>query len=116
MAIDESIFSLLAPMEQQILDLNKYPNSPGWKKDGTSKDAARRIKKCSVTLREQVLEVLKHEELTSDEVATALGKSILSIRPRVTELFSRGLIEETGARRLNDSGAFAAVWRAKCAR
>jgi len=97
---------------QQTLNL-KYPSSPGWKKEGTSKDAARRMKGAANNLRSQVLEVLQREELAADEVAAALGKSILSIRPRLTELFKLGLIEETGARRLNDSGAFAAVWRAK---
>lgn len=97
---------------QQTLNL-KYPSSPGWKKEGTSKDAARRMKKISISLREQVLEVLQREEMTADEAAAAIGKSILSIRPRLAELFKLGLIEETGARRLNDSGAFATVWRGK---
>lgn len=100
-------------MQQQTLNFSGYPNSPGWKKRGTSSEAARAIKPHANTLRNQVLEVLQHEEMTADEAAAAIGKTPFSVRPRITELFRLGLIEETGVRRLNDSGSFAAVWRAK---
>lgn len=100
-------------MSQIEISFDKYPRSPGWKKDGTSKDAARRMKRTANTLRDQVLSALRYEPMTSDECAAAIGKSVLSVRPRITELFKLGLIEESGVRRLNESGAFAAVWRVK---
>jgi hypothetical protein len=49
---------------------------------------------------------------TADECAGYLGETILSIRPRFSELRAFGLIEDTGDRRLNDSGRRATVWRA----
>jgi len=52
--------------------------------------------------------------LTSDEAAEALGESILSVRPRVTELSKEKppRVVPTGARRRNESGMSAKVWRA----
>lgn len=100
-------------MNQLAMRFDKYPNTPGWKKSGTSSDAANKMKPHSSTLRNQVLEALRHEEMTADEAAAAIGKTPFSVRPRVTELAKLGLIEESGVRRLNDSGSFAVVWRVK---
>lgn len=97
---------------QQTLNF-KYPRSPGWKKDGTSKDAAMAVRTKANPIRNQVFEVLQSEALTADEVAEVLGLSILTVRPRCSELLRLGLIEETGTRRLNNSGKFADVLRAK---
>lgn len=51
--------------------------------------------------------------LTADEVAEKIGASILSIRPRVTELSKAGIIIPSCERRMNASGRRATVW---CAR
>lgn len=51
------------------------------------------------------------EPLTADEVADVLGQSVLSIRPRVTELANNDEIEDSGERRRNASGRNAIVWR-----
>jgi len=40
-----------------------------------------------------------------------MGKSNLSIRPRITELVLQGRIFDTGERRRNASGKSAIVWR-----
>jgi predicted ArsR family transcriptional regulator len=64
-------------------------------------------------LRQRALEVLKHEAFTADEVAHALGESILSIRPRIAELHEMGCIFDTGVRRDNGTGKTAIVWTAK---
>lgn len=50
--------------------------------------------------------------MTPDETARNLGLSILSIRPRMTELSKAGLIAKTGVRRANVSGCNANEWRA----
>lgn len=42
--------------------------------------------------------------LTADEMAERLGKSILSVRPRITELSHAGLIRDSGLRRMARGG------------
>lgn len=78
---------------------------------GPSNDAGRKLRPKSPTLRDGVLTVLKRGCFTADEIAERMGKSILAVRPRVTELASSGVIEDTGARRKNASGQNATVWR-----
>lgn len=64
------------------------------------------------TLRDRCVEVLADMgPMTADEVAAVLGKSVLSIRPRMTELANDNKIEPTGDRRENTSGREAVVWR-----
>jgi len=95
-----------------------YPNAPGFKERTTSRDAARAMTGRAANLRERVFEAIRAagaRGLTSDEAATALGVSILSVRPRVTEISMEvpiPRIRETGERRLNASGLKAKVWRA----
>lgn len=101
-------------MQQQTLDFNRYPDQPGYKKLGTSSRAAHAMRKRDKALRLQCLELLQqHGELTPDEAAEILGKTPFSIRPRFSQLAAKGLIERTGAERMNDSGGWADVWRAK---
>jgi predicted ArsR family transcriptional regulator len=85
-----------------------YPNDAGWKEETTSKAAAQEID--TETLRELVLDCLALTDLTADECAEMLHKSVLSIRPRFSELRAKGLIVPEGSRRLNKSGKKAIVW------
>jgi DNA-binding Lrp family transcriptional regulator len=48
---------------------------------------------------------------TADEIAKDLNLSVLSVRPRVSELKRLGKIKQTGARRKNESGMTATVWQ-----
>lgn len=89
-----------------------YPKSPGHKTGGTSKAAAEKIAPRAPTLRDALLGLLRGAALTTDEAAAKLGKSILSIRPRASELLAMGLIYDTGKTRRNESGVQATVWRA----
>lgn len=89
-----------------------YPESPGYKEGGTSREAAESMQEDAATLRGRALDLLKGEALTADEVAARLSRSILSIRPRISELRAKGLVKNTGQRRLNASGKQAAVWKA----
>lgn len=50
--------------------------------------------------------------MTADEVAELLGESVLSVRPRVSELKVQGKVEATTKRRCNVSHKTAVVWRA----
>ena len=51
------------------------------------------------------------EGATADEIAYVLKYSILTVRPRVSELNKMDLIVDSGLRRLNTSGRRAIVWR-----
>jgi predicted ArsR family transcriptional regulator len=88
-----------------------YPKAPGFKVHGASEVAA-----CAMADKAMQIPVLKELAnhsggATADEIAKALGLSILSIRPRVSQLRRLGKIEEIGARRKDESGMSATVWR-----
>lgn len=91
--------------------MSVYPYTPGWKRRDTAQQAAAAMEPKAKTLREKVLDVLRVHDCTADEVAENVGKSILSIRPRLSELVELGKIEDTGGRRKNESGHRAIVWR-----
>jgi hypothetical protein len=112
--------------------METYPNRAGFTDPTTSKDAADAVEGSgkAQTLRDEVMRVLRVNErtlrnqyftayslpnygLTADEIAAELGESPFSIRPRVTELAQRGLIERTGERRKSSNGRMSHVWRLK---
>lgn len=92
--------------------LDRYPSAPGHKVEGTSRSAAEAMKPRAPTLRDKVLELLKHDAMTADEAAAALGETVLSIRPRLSELVKLNQIYDTGLTSKNDSGHKATIWRA----
>lgn len=96
-----------------MADLFTYPHVPGAKARDTSFEAADQIAPRAPILRARCLEALEHSNgLTADEVAGRLGLSILSVRPRITELARDGKVRDSGARRNNASGKRAIVWMA----
>ncbi len=61
-------------------------------------------------IREQVFDCLWFSDgLTPDEVAARLGLSVLTVRPRCSELIRRGHVVDSGSRRVNASGRKAKV-------
>jgi hypothetical protein len=90
-----------------------YPNAPGFKVAGPSQEAAASVREDAELMRQKCLEILEREELTADEVADRLGKSVLSVRPRCSELKTKLQIRDTGKRRKNLSGKSATVWTAR---
>lgn len=98
--------------QHSLFDSERYPEAPGFKRAGTSEDAARAIAPRAKSLREQVLEEIRRCPATPDEVAKRLKVTVLATRPRVTELQNLGLVVDSGQRRRNDSGRTAIVWRA----
>jgi hypothetical protein len=95
-------------------DLFDYPLSPGHYGSDTSRAAAEHIASDAARLRTLVLGSLRHHgPATADEVAGRLALSILSVRPRCTELLKSGAIVDTGNRRPNSSGRNAKVWRVR---
>ena len=79
----------------------KYPMSPGYKEHSTSKEAATKVAARSRKLREK----------TPEEVSEILNESILSIRPRFTELKIMNFIYDSGLRRKNSFNSNTKVWR-----
>jgi hypothetical protein len=67
----------------------------------------------AVEIRGKVFQYLAEHSAgaTADEIAAALNYSILTIRPRVSELNKQGRIVDSGLRRPNASGRNAIVWR-----
>ncbi len=92
------------------LDLLTYPHVPGSKTGGTSQEAAEAMKPTAATLRAACLGQLRLSASTADQVAGALKESVLSIRPRISELKQLQLIRDSGVRRKNASGKSAVVW------
>lgn len=86
-----------------------YPLAAGFKRIGTSSDAARSID--AKTLRARVLTELGKAPGTADEIALRLRIDKLSIRPRCSELAALGKVEDSGVRRKNASGKYAVVWQ-----
>ncbi len=94
-----------------MTDLFRYPHQPGAQDRDTSQAAAEGAARTAPLLRQMALDVLERSNgLTADEVAGKLGISILSIRPRITELARLNKVRDGGARRRNASGKRAIVW------
>lgn len=79
----------------------RYPDVPGSRGLQTSRLAADGIAPKVDHLRAKAFAILKTEgPHTADEAAEKLEASILAIRPRFTELKAKGMIFDTGKRRL----------------
>jgi hypothetical protein len=88
----------------------KYPTTPGFKTDGTSKEAAEKIAGTSEAARGQILSLLwKSKAMSADEIGAHFGWTPLYVRPRVSELHKLGAIKKAGRRR-NASGLNAWTW------
>ena len=99
-------------LDQMDLFAPRYPRAPGARRAATSRAAADHMKPRAPSLRDLILLALsKTPDLTPDEAATLLGKSVLAIRPRFSEMVALGQIAATGERRANESGLNAQVYR-----
>jgi hypothetical protein len=83
-----------------LTDLLSYPYRAGAREETTSRAAAHKIERSgrAEALRQRVLFCLRRPA-TAKEVAALMGEDINSIRPRLTELKQRNLIEWTGVER-----------------
>jgi hypothetical protein len=95
-----------------MITRSDYPDAPGFKASGPSEQAAQAVAGMAKTLRDQVRNTIATapKGLTADEIAGKLNRSILSVRPRVSELHRQGEIRPSGARGKNESGMSASVW------
>lgn len=92
--------------------LGSYPNAPGWKGRGTSREAAEGIAPVAKTLRARVLEAVKAKPGTPEQIALRLNVPLMNVRPRLSELSNQGLVEDSGDRGTAMGGRRAIVWRA----
>ena len=93
------------------MNATTYPLAPGFKVLGTSAQAAAAVKEDVATLRERCYSMIElRGDMTSDECAARLNRSVLSVRPRFAELFAMQRIFKTGQRRQNTSGHSANVY------
>lgn len=90
----------------------RYPKQPGHRRTATSKAAAESVKERAPTVRDKILTLLRTTTLTPDEAAKILNVSILTARPRFSELYRLGKIFRVGITRANESGVQADVWEA----
>lgn len=87
---------------------------PARRGSDTSQAAARALRADIGRLRRRVADhyaAIWPAAHTPDEAAAALTLSILTVRPRTTELVKSGVLEDTGERRANRSGRQARVLR-----
>jgi hypothetical protein len=98
-------------LEAGVTEALSYPNRPGAQNRDTSQSAADALAPKVARLRDMTLAIFERAgSLTADQAAARMGLSILSIRPRVTELARLGRVKDTGERRPNASGRNAIVW------
>lgn len=95
------------------MSTTNYPAAPGFKeRSGTSEEAAKSMEQSAPLIKGKVLaSLLDVGPGTTDEVAERLGLSVLSVRPRFTELLRDNMVEKSSRKRRNVSGRMAAVWR-----
>ena len=93
-------------------DLFSYPPAgTAMGKTDTSAKAGEKIHPKAPNLRQRVRDLMADGRgRTADEISSALNKSILSIRPRVTELGNADEIIDSGTRRENSFGNSMIVW------
>lgn len=97
-----------------------YPNEPGQKGNhDTGIAAAEGIAARAPLLRDRVMKAIEFMSLydapgaTAEEVAAILKEPVHSIRPRVSELHTKGLIVDGGERGTAMGGRRAIRWRVK---
>ena len=91
-----------------------YPEAPGYKgTSDTARAAAAGIAGKVGTLRDRVLHELCVREGTPEQIAARMREPVMNIRPRLSELRAKGLVEDTGKRGTAMGGRLAIVWRVK---
>lgn len=91
---------------------DQKPVGAGYKAAGTSAEAARHIKPSVKIIRARITDYMRRfaRPVSADDVAEGIGMSILSVRPRFSEMRTDGLIEQSGERGINASGRTCALW------
>jgi len=98
LAAGESIGALAGALMGQIRDAQKRRASSG-------------VALAIAVLQEVLAWLDSHSEgATADDIAVALRRNPLTVRPRLSELRRRGLVKDSGRRGRNASGKSAIIW------
>lgn len=95
-----------------------YPENPGYKVYGPSKDAAHAVRGRAWSLRDRILAFLRSGHpsgFTGDQIASHFRLLVYEVRPRLAKLHMQHEIEQTGERRLGEAGRPVHCWRAAVA-
>ena len=93
-------------------DLLSYPTErAGFKKPGTSQEAAERLKGRAKAWAQIAYLMAESKPMTADEISERLGWKIWYGRPRCSEMIKMGRLEESGERGLSVNGKPAAKLR-----
>lgn len=90
-----------------------YPQSPGYRAQPTSAEAARAVAPFAANVRDQIMAAFRAagaNGLTADEAGAKVGVDPFTARPRVTELLRMGLICKSSDRRPSSNGRSSIVW------
>lgn len=93
--------------------MSTYPDAPGHRNVQTSIAAADALAPKLGRLQRMAAATIRDagwHGLTADELAARLEMDRWSIQPRTSELRRKGLIRDSGQRRLNATGKAAIVW------
>lgn len=95
------------------LELTHDPGAVRSTDPDTSVEAALSIK--ATELESRVLDAImrRADGATSHEISESLHMSLVTVSPRLRPLVRKGLIEDSGERRVGESGRRSIVWRAK---
>jgi biotin operon repressor len=96
--------------------MTAYPDAPGHRGADTSVAAAADVAVKLGRLQRMAEAAIRQagpDGLTADELASSLDLSRWSIQPRTSELRRKGVVVDSGRRRLNTTGKQAIVWIAK---
>lgn len=93
--------------------MSAYPDAPGHRNVETSIAAAQAFAPKLGRLQRLAQGAISDagpNGLTADELAARLNMDRWSVQPRTSELKRKGLIRDSGQRRLNCTGKLAIVW------
>lgn len=88
-----------------------YPHTPGFKDNGTGKEAALAYAPKAGGRRAQVLAGLRRGPATAEQIAKRIDLHWYLTRPRLSELKALGMVIETGGRGAGALGGRVNVWR-----
>lgn len=100
-------------MSDQPSLFDAYPNAPGWKARETSRAAAQSAAPMARSTRAQIFDAIKQRPDTPEGISKRLKIDILNVRPRLSELAAKRLIEDSGVRGPSRGGKEAIVWRVR---
>lgn len=92
----------------------RYPEVAGFKARDTSRAAAEGVEAGPAqSNRQRIFESIRAMPATPETLGARLDLPLHYVRPRVTELAKRGLIEDSGERGPASGGRRAIIWRVK---